>query len=85
MTTHWIAHSASFETSDGLFHILDPSSAFITRLDNQTLNSLQHHANFRLAGLLGWLAPIVITAKILLQDLWAVLNWDEDLAEHLKT
>ncbi|KMQ88303.1 gag-pol polyprotein precursor [Lasius niger] len=35
---------------------------------------------------LGWLSPIVITAKLLMQELWAIrLDWDEELPSHLQT
>lgn len=35
---------------------------------------------------LGWLAPIVITAKILMQELWAIrLDWDEELPKELRS
>ncbi|XP_037034254.1 uncharacterized protein LOC119073047 [Bradysia coprophila] len=38
----------------------------------------------RLYDPLGWLAPVVITAKILFQKLWeAGLKWDEKLPEHI--
>lgn len=34
---------------------------------------------------LGWLAPIIIIAKIFLQELWAIrLDWDEELLEELQ-
>ncbi|XP_029178506.1 uncharacterized protein LOC114946224 [Nylanderia fulva] len=35
---------------------------------------------------LGWLAPIVIVAKMFMQELWAIrLDWDEELPENLKS
>ncbi|XP_037047230.1 uncharacterized protein LOC119082017 [Bradysia coprophila] len=38
----------------------------------------------RLYDPLGWLAPVIIRAKILFQKLWeAGLNWDDDLPKHI--
>ncbi|XP_018397720.1 PREDICTED: uncharacterized protein LOC108775764 [Cyphomyrmex costatus] len=35
---------------------------------------------------LGWLAPIIITAKIFMQELWAIrLDWDSELPDDLKS
>lgn len=35
---------------------------------------------------LGWIAPIIVTAKIFMQDLWAIrLDWDDELPEDLKS
>jgi len=35
---------------------------------------------------LGWIAPIIITAKIFMQELWAIrLDWDEELPGELKS
>jgi len=34
----------------------------------------------------GWTAPVMVAAKILLQDIWkAELDWDEELVEPLKS
>ena len=34
----------------------------------------------------GWIAPITITAKVFLQELWAIrLDWDEELSDSLRT
>lgn len=36
--------------------------------------------------LLGWLAPILIVAKMFVQDLWAIrLDWDEELPSNLNS
>ncbi|KMQ90319.1 gag-pol polyprotein precursor [Lasius niger] len=35
---------------------------------------------------LGWLSPIIITAKVFMQELWAIrLDWDEELSSNLRS
>ena len=34
---------------------------------------------------LGWIAPVIVTAKILVQRLWLGVGWDQDISEKTET
>ncbi|XP_043474389.1 uncharacterized protein LOC122506340 [Leptopilina heterotoma] len=65
--------------STDTFHFIStlPNDSKVTK--RTTLSTI-----FKLYDPLGLLAPVVITGKILIQDLWALkLGWDEQLPQHL--
>ena len=54
----------------------------LTKVNKRTVLS----AISQLFDPLGWLGPIIITAKVLMQNLWiAGINWDEPLPPHLES
>lgn len=72
-----------------IWHTITDEFSYQVNISNSITNPTKRNVLAKIASLydpLGWIAPVIIKAKIFMQQLWlSGVNWDEILSPHLQS